>query len=135
MSKNSSEINQLIVDFNTVLYDLAISIADVCPNSIIGKNIGDVKKTINNKEYRTKFIEIFVAKVLVYKEKIDAGEESFFLSKSYEKDFEGNESQMHQIFEFKSIWSKLKHDNKELVKQYMQILCELAQNYFLCVYG
>lgn len=132
MSNNSL---QLATDFNTILLDFATNIADVCPNSLIGKNINDIRKAINNHENKTKFVEFFVTKILVYKEQIDVGDERFFLGKSYEKDFEGNESSMHHIFEFKSIWGKLSPENRGLVIQYMQILAQLAQDYFMAVYG
>lgn len=128
------DINQTIFDFNSVLLDLGRSLAEVCPNSIIGQNISLVEQAICNPNNKTKFIEIFVGKILQYKDKIDAGDENFFLGKSYNDDLKSNNSMLDRVFEFKTIWVDLKKENKELVIQYMQILCQLAQNYFIVTY-
>lgn len=127
---------QIITDFNGVLISLALNVADVCPNSIIGVHIKDIQKTINKKENFKKFIDLFVARVLQYKSKIDAGDESYFLEKDFNSDLKSDESSaLTHILSFKSIWKDLKQDNKEIVIQSMQILCELAQQYFDNVYG
>ena len=130
-----TNIEQTIIDFNITLLDLGLNLAHVCPNSIIGHNIKDVEKLIKNPKNKIKFIEIFVAKVLRYKSDIDSGNEDFFLHKSYDSDLDKDNSLISKVFEFKNIWVQLKQENKDLVKQYMQILCELAQNYFLYYYG
>lgn len=122
-------MNQVVDDFNRTVIDLCNSVAAVCPTSIVGRNIKDITKAVKNRQNRTKFIDIFVAKVLVYKDKIMAGDESYFLNKSYDEDLDGQDYGS-SVFEFKDIWSGLKQDNKNLVIQYMQILCLLAENYF-----
>lgn len=132
MNKNN-QIDEIINDFNLVLNELVVNLADVCPNSIIGKNIKDIKNVLNSSEYKTKFISIFVERVLQYKPEIDKGKDSFFLGKSYDNDLKGYESYANNIFEFKNIWNELKQDNKNVVIQYMQILCDYAQQYFLLI--
>lgn len=133
---------QTVVDFNTVLLDLAVNVASVCPSSFIGRNIKDIEKTLKKDIYCDKFINVFIGKVLIYKPEIDQGDEKFFLTKiskvknnknsdDFHKDLDGDESMLDKVFEFESIWHGLKQENKNLVIQYMQILCELAQNYFL----
>ena len=129
-----SNVNQIIIEFNCILLDLAKNIATICPDSIIGRNIKDIDKVLRNSEHKSKFIDVFVTKILPYKKEIDAGNDDFFMSKtSYDEDFEGYESWTSKVFEFKSIWGKLKRDNKDLVIQFMQILCQLAQNYFIII--
>lgn len=128
------DIEQTVADFNSVLLDLCRNLAEVCPNSIIGQNIGFVEGALTTSKNKTKFIDIFVNKVLQYKDKIDNGDEEFFLKKSYDDDIESDNTLMNKVFEFKSIWIDLKRENKELVIQYMQILCELSQNYFMVIY-
>ena len=125
--------NSIIDDFNNLLLDLVRNIADICPSSIIGANVKDIERELKNDANRNKFIDIFVAKVLQYKSEIDNGDENFFLNKTYENEF-GSNGMLSRVFEFKSIWTKLNNTNKALVKQYMQLLCELAQNYFIEVY-
>jgi len=128
-------MDQLVSDFNTYLKDLINQVADICPNSVIGRNITDVNKYISKPEHRDKFIVWFILKILQYKDEIDQGNEDFFLKKIKNKDYkdelEGNESMTDQIFEFGSIWNTLKRENKDVIIQYMQILCELAQAYFI----
>ena len=126
-------IDQLIDDFNTTLTDLIDNIASVCPDNIISDNRNLIKKMLAKPDTRTKVIDKFVDKVLIYKPQIDEGDEQFFLGKSYDDDFQdvsdGNLS--GKIFEFKNIWKKLSVDNKSFVIQYMQLLCILSQNYFM----
>ncbi len=129
------DLQQTIIDFNSVLLDLGRNLAEVCPDSIIGKNISYVEEAIENPKNKTKFIEVFVGKVLQYKDQIDEGNEEFFLRKSYNDDMDSSNPMLSKVFEFKTIWKDLKRENKDLVIQYMQILCQLAQNYFLVTYA
>lgn len=127
-------IDQLIDDFNSTLTDLIDNIASVCPDNIISDNRTIIKKMLSRQDTRTKVIDTFVAKVLIYKPKIDEGNEEFFLGKSYDDDLQDVQDGTNlsgKIFEFKNIWKKLSIDNKSFVIQYMQLLCILAQNYFL----
>ena len=127
----SSGTSEIINDFNNILLDLVKNIANVCPNSIIGKNKQDIVSTIEDPNYFTKFIDIFVSNVLIYKKYIDDGDEKFFLNELDDKELESAGADSSQIFEFKNIWHKLKRKNKDMVIQYMQILAELAQEYFI----
>ncbi|AYV82175.1 MAG: hypothetical protein Homavirus13_4 [Homavirus sp.] len=129
------EVNQIVVEFNSVFLDFIRNIAVVCPNSIVGRNMIDIEKSFKNMPKKNSFIDAFVAKVLPYKSQIDEGNEDFFIKKDYSSDLDGNESWGSKVFEFKNIWSQFKKENKTIVIQYMQALCELAQEYFLVAYG
>lgn len=127
----NKEIINTISDFNSTLLSLAFNISSICPNSIIGTNIKDIEKTINRKVNFTKFIDLFCIKVLQYKNEIDEGKESFFLGKDYKKDLEDHASDaLNHVITMKSIWGDLSRENKNIVILNMQILCELAQQYF-----
>lgn len=126
-------LEQILKDFNNLLLDLIYNIADVCPDSIVAIHRKTIEREIKRLDNKTKFIELFVGKVLQYKDKIDAGDESFFMHKTYDHDV--SENFIHQVFEFKNIWTKFKKENKLLVIQYMQLLCELAQKYFFIIYA
>ena len=119
------EKDKIIDDFNSTALTLAQSIAIVCPNSIIGRNISVINIALNNKINKNKFIDIFTTKVLIYKKEIMSGDENYFLNKSY--DDTGVETS--NIFEFKDIWTKLNDNNKKTIIQYMQILCLLSERY------
>ncbi len=41
---------QIITEFNEVLISLALNIAEVCPNSVIGTHIIDIQKMIKNEK-------------------------------------------------------------------------------------
>lgn len=116
-------------EFNSTVIELADQLSIVCPGSLISNNIGNLKMIIRS--HPTKVIELFIIYVLPDKDKIDEGNNDFFLNKSYEDVVEKTEIPVGNIFEFKNIWYKLKYENQELVKQYMQLLCYHAQEYFL----
>ena len=131
------DIAQIVDDFNSTLTDLINNIADICPDTLISDNKNIIKKMLSKPDTRTKAIDTFVAKILIYKPQIDRGDEKFFLGKSYDDDLtnvsNGSDSNTlsTKIFEFKNIWKSLSPENKDFVIQYMQLLCLLAQNYFL----
>ena len=131
----STNTTQIITEFNSVLLDMIKNIASVCPNSIVGRNIGDIEKTLKTASSKQKIIETFITKVLPYKSKIDNGDEDFFLKKDYSNDFDGNDTWGSKVFEFKNIWTQLNNNNKNIIIQYMQVLCELSQEYFLAIYA
>ena len=136
-----NEIVEVINDFNQTILSLAQNIAYVCPNSIVGNNIKDIEKAIKKRDNFTKFVDIFCIKVLKYKDEIDNGKDSFFMDKDYKEDLKDDgvtddeiSSQLDIVISIKSIWSQLKRENKDIVIQNMQILCELAQIYFNHIY-
>lgn len=136
---NQQLITQTVIDFNETLLSLAINISNACPNSLIGNNINEIQRTIkklkpNDKNFN-KFIELFTVKVLQYKTQIDSGDESFFMDKDYKSDLgEEHDSYFDSVVSLKSIWKDLKKENKQIVISFMQVLCELAQQYFDTVY-
>lgn len=141
---DSENLSQIIVDFNSTLLDFVNNIAAICPDSIIGANAKDICKAIDKPANERKFIEVFVGCVLIYKPQIDAGDDNFFLNKSYDEDLQNgqatlnknfeinskSDNMINKVFEFKTIWGKLNRTNKDIVIQYMKLLCELAQQYF-----
>jgi hypothetical protein len=129
------QINQIVTDFNDTLLTLLFNIADACPTSVIGTNIKDIKKIIENAKKNprlfTKFIDLFCLKVLQYKSQIDRGDEDFFMNKTFEEDLKDqNQSFMNHVISLKSVWSEFKNENKTIVISYMQILCALTQQYY-----
>lgn len=128
-------VGSIIEDFNTMLLDLLRNLSDVCPNSFIGTSFKDIEKVIKRAEDKKVFIETFCIKVLKYKSQIDEKDEQFFLQRDYDEDLKDNSSLANRVLEFKGIWEKLSNDNKQLTWQYMQFLCQLAQEYFVILYA
>lgn len=114
-------------DFNIMIIDLATQIANVCPTSIIGTNLNVLKNLVKTKPET--IIDIFVQKVLKYKPQIDDGDESFFMNNSFSSETDGADDKVAKVFEFKNIWKQLNNQNKDIVKQYMKYLCQLALAY------
>lgn len=125
---------ELVTDFNGVLLSLAMDIASVCPKSIIGTNIKDIERQIKKRDNFTRFIDLFCIKVLQYKNQIDAGDESFFMNKDYSSDVtDQGEDALNHVLTMKSVWAELKQENKNIVIMNMQILCELAMEYYFLI--
>ena len=125
-------VKELIQDFNSIFSDFILKLGAIVPNTIIGQNAKTIKSTINNMkpENKAKFIDIFVAKILQYKDKIDAGDESFFLNRDYSGDMDGDNTILNHVLNFKKLWTKLTDTNKQMVIMHMQILCDIAAIYF-----
>jgi len=82
-----------------------------------------------------KILELFIMYVLKYKQQIDSGDEDFFMANSFKSETEDDSDMLQKIFEFKNIWKSLNVQNKKIVKQYMQYLCELALQHVENVYS
>lgn len=123
----------VVADFNNMVIDLASQLSMLCPTSIIANNL-DILNQLIKKNNRV-IIDIFVMYVLRYKPRIDAGDDEFFLNNSFDNELNevGREiddnDMIKKAFEFKTIWKQLKTENREVVKQYMQFLCQLALTY------
>jgi len=130
MDKNK-KLDNVVTEFNSTMVDFAKNIANIFPNSLIGNNLNLIISILNSKEHATKhkIMHIFICKVLPYKSKIDEGDETFFLNKSFNDDTDDT-SILDNVFEIKSLWKILNEQNKKYVVQYMQLLCEIAQEYF-----
>lgn len=123
-----SELIKYQTEFNRCIIEFATNLSKVCPNSIIANNISYIKNIA--REYPTKLVEIFIVYVLKYKDKIDQGDDDFFMNNSY-SEVGNDQNTLSSIFEFKNTWKVLSIQNRNIVKQYMQYLCGIAQNYFI----
>lgn len=133
-SKNEVTKDEIINDFNNMLSSLILNISTVCPNSIVGRNISDIEKHIKSPKNKVKFVELFCVRVLQYKNEIDNGDESFFMTKDYKDDLKDSEGNLlNHVVSMKSIWKDLTKENKEIVISYMQMLCELALQYYVII--
>lgn len=122
-----------ISDFNDIIKVLAKKIANECPNSLIANNLGHLNSIV--KQYPNKLVELFIIYVLPDREKIEEGNDEYFLNKTYDNISSGNNVIVKQIFEFKNIWSKLSYNTKNECIDYLKILCMYASEYFLEKYN
>jgi hypothetical protein len=118
---------QLINEFNEVFLELSCQLAGLFPNSIISNNLQNLKHVIGiSKE---KLMESFVIYVLPYKQQIDSGNQDFFINKSFD-DLVNNSNDLIYVTELKKIWHLLDNTNKQVVQEYMKLLCSYALKYF-----
>jgi len=129
INKNTKLMESAMSNFNTTVIDFATQMASILPNSIISNNLDVVVSTV--KKYPTKLIESFILYALKDKDKIDAGDDDYFLKKSYDEITEKDDDMMGSMFDLKTIWGSLNSENKEFVKGYMKYLCNEAMEYFL----
>lgn len=117
-----SQINMLIESFNAN------------SNQLI-KFMSNFVSSFTFKMYKTEFdrlirinseviIETFAINVLKYEEHIMNDNDDFFLGYN---DFDSNDAM--KVFEFKSIWNKLNDQNKDTIRAYMKLLCQIASVY------
>jgi hypothetical protein len=146
MDNNLINRENIVDDFNSILTSFVEQLILIAPKSTLANNIVDVRKILKNKNYRETFINKFVSNILQYKAKFEARDESFFLNDVFEekvlknKELETNiaaskSTIMSKIFEFKGIWTKLSKVNKDTMFDYMKLLCDISQEYFILVDG
>ena len=128
--KNNNPLIKLSKYFNSNILVLSRYLAQVCPTSFIATNIKYIEGMLYDKSHKYWTINLFVVKVLPYKEIIDKNDENFFLTKQYTKDFEGYDSYINKVFEFKDIWHSLNYHDKQMLFQYLQVLCVIALEYY-----
>lgn len=86
-----------------------------------------------------KIIHIFINEILQYEKQIINKDEQFFLNFDFNKKYENlnkeindvdkNDIQIDQILQFKNIWMKLTQNNKDVIINYMILLCKLTKAY------
>jgi hypothetical protein len=128
-TSTNPEKAKLVTIFNENVLKLATQLSKIVPESLIAKNLSNLGLVIRTTP--KKAIEVFVLYVLEHKSKIDAGDETYFLNNDYENITSIDKDNTQRMFEFKDVWGKLSDENKQLVIQYMQFLCDIAQQYFL----
>jgi len=135
MNNINENLNQIIEDFNNTLLDLAQNVALIAPYSIIGNNINTIETIMQklNGEQKCKFIDMFIVKVFLdYKQEIYDGDENFFMKMNednFKDETEDKESYINKLFEFQTLWKDISRENKDVIKQYLVILCQLAEEY------
>ncbi len=86
-----------------------------------------------------KIMHIFMNEILQYEQQINARDENFFLNFDFNKKYNNlnneinkvnnNDIKVDQILQFKNIWLKLTQNNKDVIINYMILLCKLSKAY------
>lgn len=108
--------NIIIKSFGNNVIELVKQIAIACPKTTIAGNTTLLTGII--RQYPTKFIDLFVLRILKYKTHIETGDDSFLLTPDFD-----------DMTEFKTIWKILTKENKEIVCTYLVQLCDIATEY------
>ena len=127
-------VDELISDFNELFLDMANFIASISQDSIIGRNIGDIRKVFSNinQKNKAKFIDSFVYKILKYKKAIDNNDEKFFFVEIEKDEVKGDpDLKGINIFDLKLVWCKFDSNNKIIIFDYLKSLCNIANMYIL----
>ena len=117
-----------VEQFNSFFINLVEGISIACNKKIVLNNLDILKSIIDNKKETV--IDFFSLHVLKYKDKIDKRDDNFFMTHTFEGESEKNNI-LSKVLEFKELWSELTDENKNTVKDYMILLCNLSQNYVL----
>lgn len=124
------QIGILIKNFNNYSGVLATFISNISPSQSIPFKMykSEMDKLI--REGSNIMIDTFVLNALKYEEQIMNGDDNFFLGNNYDDITKKDNNMIMQVFEFKKIWKIINDDNKNLIKQYMQLLCQISRTYF-----
>lgn len=84
-------------------------------------------------------IHIFMNEILQYETQINNKDEQFFLNFDFNGKYKNlnkemnevskNDVQFDQILQFKNIWLNLSQNNKDVIMNYMILLCKLTKAY------
>ena len=125
-------ISNIIKDFNELIEKFMLRLARIDSNSVIANNMSYI--TTLMKQTPKKLIEIFVVYILADKDKIDKGDDEYFLNKTYYQESNGEKGMLSKVFELKKIWLKIGADDKKIIIKYMQLLCRYAEEYFFLIH-
>lgn len=130
--ENESVIN----DFVDLVIMLTEQLATIMPDSMVNKNKQYIIDHI--KQYSKYFIDGYIDKAYMnkktkdlYRKNLVQQNEEFFLNNNFEDVTEGQESIVDKLFKFKDFWSKLKEENKQILKFYLTTMCYYADKRYI----
>ena len=125
----SEKLMLLVKNFNSYCVTLSTFIATISPTETMKMYRNEIIN-LDKKQY-TIIIDTFVLNALKYESHILDGNDAFFLGESFNELTNGDENIILKIFEFKNIWvgKKVSTTNKNQIKNYKKILCQIARVY------
>ena len=125
-----TSLEDTIKYFNSTMLALVVNVAEVCPMSQPAQNLKKIKKAFNTLGNRSTFLDVFVDKLLTFKDRIDKRDDTFFLEKHFQNE---HEDILEFIAEINILWPTLIETNKNIVWDHLDILYMLAQEYIINV--
>ena len=120
-------------EFNSNLLTLMKEISLLFPNNTKIPFYADMLKTKLIPVDPNKPIEQFIMYALPHKDKIYSGDEDFFVNHDYKKESNSSSVDLSDILQFKEKWNILTRNNKDVIIQYMQLLCSYGEEYLKCL--
>lgn len=128
VSASSETLNILVKNFNSYATTLASFVASVTHTKYIQLYYDEIVNL--DRKNSSVLIDTFVLNLLIYEQQIMEGNDAFFLGKTFDDiDTDNDKNIIMKIFEFKHLWLKINENNKEQIKNYMKILCQIARAY------
>ena len=120
--------DKIISDFRDLFISFLQNIYILCPNTVLCHNKNIIESFIKQK---TKIIlEIYIKKVLIYKNDFNKNPELFISTHDFSNDLqEFKDISLDQVFMFKNIWNNLNDDNKKIIIQFINYFNQLAEKY------
>lgn len=124
-------IQEITQEFNATFIDMITQISEKISDDTIDSTICSALKIIIN-NHPHKIIGIFIVHVLPHKEKIELGDENYFLNEdAVDNKYRDDESVINKILTFKKLWTKLNENDKKSIIKYLTVLCYYANHYFI----
>lgn len=123
----AEKINILVKNFNSYCVTLTAFVASITSNDNVKMYSSEVTKL--ERKQSNVIIDTFVLNGLKYEEQILEGNDSFFLGESFKEITNEDNNMIMQLFEFKNIWKQLNDQNRDQIKKYLKILCQIARIY------
>jgi hypothetical protein len=132
--KNINKNLQTCIDmFNTLIDNIGTLLAGDFPND---QTICTYSSIVSNivKTKPLEPISLFIMNVYKndkYREYIMQGNDNFFLNNDHKDVTNNDENTVQKMFQFKTCWTKLSHDNKDYIKNVMKTLIQVSTQYII----
>lgn len=129
LSSLKNENDMAINSFRELIVTLTNELSQITGDSTIKQHKAFIIEMIQ--AHSKFFVDAFIKKGYnnnngMYRQHIISQNEEFFLNNSLDDITEGKTNFIDKLFQFKSFWSKLKDENKMILKYYLITLCSLS---------
>lgn len=124
-------IQEITQEFNATFIDMITQISEKISDDTIDSTICSALKVII-KNHPEKIIGIYIVHVLPHKDKIESGDENYFLNDNSNIDntYKDDGPVIEKILTFKKLWVKLNENDKKIIIKYLTVLSYYATHYF-----
>lgn len=120
--------DKLLNDFRDLFISFLQNMYILCPNTVLTHNKTIIESFIKQKINIV--MDIYIKKVLIYKNDFNKNPELFISTHNFEEDLkEFKDVKLDQIFIFRNIWNQLNNDNKKIIIQFINYFNQLSEKY------